>query len=59
MSRIRAYSSAAATESLSVFDTNSGNALQALPITAGVDDIVYVAGTRRIYASGNGIAGVS
>jgi DNA-binding beta-propeller fold protein YncE len=41
-----------------VFDTNTGKELQALPITTGVDDMVYDPGTRRIYAAGNGVVSV-
>ena len=37
-----------------VFDTASGKELTALPITKGVDDLVYDAASRRIYASADG-----
>ena len=37
-----------------VFDTTSGKELTALPITKGVDDLVYDAGNRRLYASADG-----
>jgi DNA-binding beta-propeller fold protein YncE len=43
---------------LVVFDTNTGRELQALPITSGVDDVVYDAGTKRIYAAGAGVVSV-
>src|SRR5215831_4307069 len=41
-----------------VFDTTSGKELTALPITKGVDDLVYDAGSRRLYASADGSADV-
>jgi DNA-binding beta-propeller fold protein YncE len=41
-----------------VFDTTSGEELTALPITKGVDDLVYDAGSRRLYASADGNADV-
>jgi len=41
-----------------VFDTTSGKELAALPITKGVDDLVYDAGSRRLYASADGNADV-
>jgi DNA-binding beta-propeller fold protein YncE len=41
-----------------VFDTTSGKELTALPITKGVDDLVYDAGSRRLYASADGNADV-
>jgi DNA-binding beta-propeller fold protein YncE len=41
-----------------VFDTTSGKELTALPITKGVDDLVYDADSRRIYASADGNADV-
>src|SRR5215471_8659582 len=37
-----------------VFDTSSGKELTALPITKGVDDLVYDPGSRRLYASADG-----
>lgn len=37
-----------------VFDTTSGKELTALPITKGVDDLVYDAASRRLYASADG-----
>lgn len=37
-----------------VFDTTSGKELAALPITKGVDDLIYDAGSRRLYASADG-----
>jgi DNA-binding beta-propeller fold protein YncE len=37
-----------------VFDTASGKELVALPITQGVDDLVYDAGSRRFYAAADG-----
>jgi len=37
-----------------VFDTTSGKELMALPITKGVDDLVYDVDSRRIYASADG-----
>lgn len=37
-----------------VFDTASGEELTALPITKGVDDLVYDAASRRLYASADG-----
>lgn len=41
-----------------VFDTTSGKELTALPITKGVDDLVYDAASRRLYASADGNADV-
>jgi DNA-binding beta-propeller fold protein YncE len=41
-----------------VFDTTSGKELAALPITKGVDDLVYDADSRRLYASADGNADV-
>jgi DNA-binding beta-propeller fold protein YncE len=41
-----------------VFDTTSGKELTALPITKGVDDLVYDADSRRLYASADGNADV-
>jgi DNA-binding beta-propeller fold protein YncE len=43
---------------LVVFDTASGKEVTALPITKGVDDVVYDAGSKRIYASADGNADV-
>ena len=40
------------------FDTTSGKELTALPITKGVDDLVYDAASRRLYASADGSADV-
>jgi hypothetical protein len=37
-----------------VFDSNTGKELQALPIEKGIDDLAYDAGSKRIYAIGNG-----
>jgi len=37
-----------------VFDATSGKELTALPITKGVDDLIYDAGSRRLYASADG-----
>jgi DNA-binding beta-propeller fold protein YncE len=37
-----------------VFDTNTGEELQAAPIAKGVDDITYDPGSKRIYAIGGG-----
>jgi DNA-binding beta-propeller fold protein YncE len=37
-----------------VFDTNTGKELQALPIAKGVDDIVYDAASKRLYAACDG-----
>jgi hypothetical protein len=37
-----------------VLDTNTGKELQALPIATGIDDLIYDAGTKRIYAAANG-----
>ena len=41
-----------------VLDSNTGHPLQALPITAGIDDLVYDPATRRIYAAANGVIDV-
>lgn len=41
-----------------VLDSNTGNPLQALPITTGIDDLVYDPATRRIYAAANGVIDV-
>jgi DNA-binding beta-propeller fold protein YncE len=37
-----------------VFDSNTGKELQALPITPGVDDMLFDSATKRIYAVGGG-----
>lgn len=37
-----------------VFDTTSGKELAALPITKGVDDLIFDADSRRLYASADG-----
>lgn len=37
-----------------VFDTESGKELRALPISKGVDDLVYDAATQRLYAACDG-----
>jgi len=41
-----------------VLDSNTGKELQALPIASGVDDLIYDAGTKRIYAAANGVVNV-
>ena len=41
-----------------VLDSNTGKELQALPIASGIDDLIYDAGTRRIYAAANGVINV-
>ncbi|HKW34557.1 MAG TPA: hypothetical protein VJN92_16220 [Candidatus Acidoferrum sp.] len=41
-----------------VFDTTSGSELTALPITKGVDDLVYDAASHRLYAAADGSADV-
>jgi hypothetical protein len=41
-----------------VFDTNTGKELQALPITKGIDDLIYDPGSRRLYAAGDGVVDV-
>ena len=43
---------------MTVLDTLSGKELQALPITKGVDDIVFDAASKRIYIAGDGAADV-
>jgi DNA-binding beta-propeller fold protein YncE len=44
---------------LMVLDSDTGKVLQALPIAAGVDDLVYDPGSRRIYvACGEGFVNV-
>lgn len=37
-----------------VLDASSGKELSALPITKGVDDVVYDTGSKRVYASADG-----
>ena len=37
-----------------VLDSNTGKELQALPVTKGIDDLIYDPITRRIYAAANG-----
>ena len=39
---------------IAVFDTNTGKELQSIPITTGVDDLVYEPASARLYAIGNG-----
>jgi DNA-binding beta-propeller fold protein YncE len=41
-----------------VFDSNTGRELQAVPIAEGVDDLVYDATSRRLYAAGGGFVEV-
>jgi len=41
-----------------VFDTNTGKELQAMPISEGVDDMTYDAGSKRLYAIGSGTVDV-
>jgi hypothetical protein len=41
-----------------VLDSNMGKELQTLPITAGIDDLVYDPITRRIYAASKGVIDV-
>jgi DNA-binding beta-propeller fold protein YncE len=41
-----------------VFDSNTGKELQALPITPGVDDMLFDAASKRIYAVGGGTVSV-
>ncbi len=41
-----------------VFDTSSGKELTALPISKGVDDLVYDAASKRLYAAADGNADV-
>lgn len=43
---------------LVVFDTNTGKELQTLPITPGVDDAIYDAKSKRVYAIGGGFVDV-
>jgi DNA-binding beta-propeller fold protein YncE len=44
--------------SISVLDTQSGKEITALPITKGVDDMIYDPGSKRIYAACDGDADV-
>jgi DNA-binding beta-propeller fold protein YncE len=39
---------------ISVLDTQTGKEITTLPITKGVDDMKYDAGSKRIYAAGDG-----
>jgi DNA-binding beta-propeller fold protein YncE len=41
-----------------VLDTSTGKELQSLPIVHGVDDLVYDASSRRLYAAGDGAVSV-
>ena len=41
-----------------IFDTNTGEELQALAITKGVDDMVYDPASKRLYAVGGGIVDI-
>lgn len=41
-----------------VLDSNTGKELQAIPITAGVDDLSYDAASKRLYAAGGGVVDV-
>ena len=41
-----------------MFDTQSGKEITALPITKGVDDLTYDAGSKRLYAACDGDANV-
>jgi DNA-binding beta-propeller fold protein YncE len=43
---------------VAVFDSNTGQELQALAITPGVDDLTYDPATKRIYAAGSGTVSV-
>ncbi len=43
---------------LVVFDTNTGKELQTLPITKGVDDLVYDVASKRLYAAADGAVSV-
>ena len=38
-----------------IYDTNTGKALQALPISKGVDDLIYDASSKRLYAAADGV----
>ena len=40
---------------VAIFDTNTGKELQSQPITKGVDDMTYDAGSKRLYAIGGGM----
>src|SRR5882757_6456577 len=44
--------------SISILDTQSGKEVTALPITKGVDDMIYDPGSKRIYAACDGDADV-
>jgi DNA-binding beta-propeller fold protein YncE len=44
--------------SISILDTQSGKEVTALPITKGVDDMIYDPGRKRIYAACDGDADV-
>jgi DNA-binding beta-propeller fold protein YncE len=44
--------------SISILDTQSGKEVAALPITKGVDDMIYDPGSKRIYAACDGDADV-
>jgi len=39
---------------IAVFDTQAGKELSALPITKGVDDMIYDSASKRVYAAGDG-----
>jgi DNA-binding beta-propeller fold protein YncE len=41
-----------------VLDSNTGRELQALPISTGIDDLIYDPASRRIYAAANGAVDV-
>jgi DNA-binding beta-propeller fold protein YncE len=41
-----------------VLDSNTGKELQALPISSGIDDLIYDPATRRIYAATDGFLDV-
>ena len=43
---------------VAIFDTNTGKELQSQPITKGVDDMTYDAGSKRLYAIGGGMVDV-
>src|SRR6266436_3595880 len=44
--------------SISILDTQSGKEVTALPITKGIDDMIYDPGSKRIYAACDGDADV-
>ncbi|HWO34316.1 MAG TPA: hypothetical protein VNO32_36430 [Candidatus Acidoferrum sp.] len=44
--------------SIVVFDTTSGKQLQAMPISKGVDDLIYDPSKKRLYAACDGDVGV-